>query len=201
MTSLHLFRCRLGRDFRCCLNRRNLSITHHKHSVAATESFYVPSSSDQVNRLQWFLSRQSFGPKFCVVWPWKTPASGWGSLWSRPHSFLGFPRLCSGMFPERFRNASLSVGSREIRLIWTEHIKCETLPAELLRQFISDSALNLFRNLCDIFLVNSRNGRVSWLAVPRIFLLCFSCKGWKLSFVSHRCLFWRENATQLWRLN
>ena len=22
------------------------------------------------------LSRQSFGPEFCVVWPWKMPASG-----------------------------------------------------------------------------------------------------------------------------
>ena len=27
------------------------------------------------------LSRQSFGPKFCVVWPQKMPASGWESLW------------------------------------------------------------------------------------------------------------------------
>ena len=27
------------------------------------------------------MSRQSFGPKFCVVWPRKMPASGWGSLW------------------------------------------------------------------------------------------------------------------------
>ena len=27
------------------------------------------------------MSRQSFGPKFCVVWPPKMPASGWGSLW------------------------------------------------------------------------------------------------------------------------
>ena len=35
----------------------------------------------------------------------------------RPHSLPSFPRLCSGMFPERFRNASVSVGSREIRLI------------------------------------------------------------------------------------
>ena len=33
---------------------------------------------------------------------------------SPPHSF---PGLCSGMFPERFRNVSLSVGSREICLI------------------------------------------------------------------------------------
>ena len=36
---------------------------------------------------------------------------------SRPQSFPGFPRLCSGMFPERFRSASVFVGSREIRLI------------------------------------------------------------------------------------
>ena len=27
------------------------------------------------------MSRQSFGPKFFVVWPRKMPASGWGSLW------------------------------------------------------------------------------------------------------------------------
>ena len=27
------------------------------------------------------LSRQSFGPDFCVVWPQKMSASGWGSLW------------------------------------------------------------------------------------------------------------------------
>ena len=27
------------------------------------------------------MSRQSFGPEFCVVWPRKVPASGWGSLW------------------------------------------------------------------------------------------------------------------------
>ena len=46
---------------------------------------------------------------------------------SRPHSFPGFPRLCSGMFPERFRNAYVSVDSREFRLIQTEHQKCGTL--------------------------------------------------------------------------
>ena len=60
-------------------------------------------------------------------------------------------------------------------------------PAELLGQFFSDSAFNLLRNLCDIFLVNSRNGRVSWLAAHRIFLLCFSWNGCQLSFVSQRC--------------
>ena len=74
-------------------------------------------------------------------------------------------------------------------------------PAELLGQFFSDSAFNFLKNLCDIFLVNSRNGSFSWLAVPRRFLLCFSCNGCQLSFVFQRCHFWRENATQLWRLN
>ena len=34
-------------------------------------------------------------------------------------------------------------------------------PAELVGQFFRDSAFNLLRNLCDIFLVISRNGRVS----------------------------------------
>ena len=36
---------------------------------------------------------------------------------SRPHSFPGYPRLCFGMFPERFRSASVNVGSEESRLI------------------------------------------------------------------------------------
>ena len=40
-----------------------------------------------------------------------------GHSGSRPHSFPGFPRLCSGMFPERFWNAFVSVGLREIHLI------------------------------------------------------------------------------------
>ena len=34
-----------------------------------------------------------------------------------PHLAPGFPILCSGMFPERFRSASVSMVSREIRLI------------------------------------------------------------------------------------
>ena len=60
-------------------------------------------------------------------------------------------------------------------------------PDELLRQFFNDFAFNLFRKLCDMFLVNSRNGCVSWLAVPRMLLLCFSWNGCQLSFVSQCC--------------
>ena len=36
------------------------------------------------------------GPKFCVVWLRKMPASGLGPLWESFHSFPGLPRLCSG---------------------------------------------------------------------------------------------------------
>ena len=37
------------------------------------------------------MSRQSFGPKFCVVWPRKMPASGWGSLWESSSFVTCFP--------------------------------------------------------------------------------------------------------------
>ena len=76
-------------------------------------------------------------------------------------------------------------------------------PVELLGQFFSDSAFNLFTNLFHLFLVSSKNGCVSWLAVHRKSLLCFLCNGCQLSFVSPCSMlpsFERENATQLWRL-
>ena len=34
-----------------------------------------------------------------------------------PHLVPGFLRLCSGMFPQRFRSVSVPVGSRKIRLV------------------------------------------------------------------------------------
>ena len=101
-----------------------------------------------------------------------------------PHLVPGFLRLCSGNFPEQFRRVSVSVGLREIRLLQTEQPKCGTLPAEFVEQFFSYPVLNLIGNL---ELVDSRNGRVSWLLVPRMFLLCFSCNGCQLSFVSQCC--------------
>ena len=54
-------------------------------------------------------------------------------------------------------------------------------------QFFSESAFNLLKKLCDIFLVSLRNGRVSWLTVSRMFFLCFFCNGCQLSFVSQCC--------------
>ena len=62
-------------------------------------------------------------------------------------------------------------------------------PAVLLGEFFSDSAFKFLRNLCDIFIVNFRNERVSCLAVPRMFLLCFLRKRCQLSFFSESCHF------------
>ena len=44
-----------------------------------------------------------------------------------PRLVPGFLRRRSGMFPERFRRMSVSMGSREIHLIWTVHPRCGTL--------------------------------------------------------------------------
>ena len=75
------------------------------------------------------------------------------------------------------------------KLVWFRQSthKAGLFPAELLGLFYSDSAFYLLKNLCDIILVNSMNGRVSRLAVPRVSLLCFSCNDCQLSFVSQRC--------------
>ena len=54
-------------------------------------------------------------------------------------------------------------------------------------QFYKDSAFNLLRNLCHMNHVNSRNGRVPWLPVPRTFLLYFWRNGCQLSLFSQPC--------------
>ena len=56
------------------------------------------------------LSRQSFGPEFCVVWPRKIPASGWGSLWESSSFVPWFPTFV-------FRNVPGTV-SECVRICW-----------------------------------------------------------------------------------
>ena len=85
------------------------------------------------------------------------------------------------------------VGLTEIRLLYIETQNPGICPAEFLEQFFSDSAFNLLWNLYDLFLVNSRNGRVSWLAVRRTFHLCFFCNRRQFSFVSHFCHLFEGN--------
>ena len=130
----------------------------------------------------------------CVWVNWMTGLTDGGSHF-RMRITLGVVLIRSLVFhvcvPECSRNG---FGMRPYLLVQEKFVQFRQstqnaglCPAELLGQFLTDSAFYLLRKLCDIFLVNSRNGRVSWLAVPRIFFLCFSCNGWQLSFVSQRC--------------
>ena len=125
---------------------------------------------------------ETSGPEFCVIWLRKMPPSGWGSLWESSSFVPWFStfvfRNVPGTVPEWVRICGFKIQSTQ---------NAGLCPAELLGLFFSNSAFNLLRNLCDIFLVNSRNGRVSWLAVPRMFILCFSYNGCQLSFVSQCC--------------
>ena len=74
-----------------------------------------------------WMSWPTSGPKFCVVWLRKMPASGWGWLkesssfvpWFSTFVFRNVP----GTVPECVRLC----GFRKTRLIWTEHPKCGTL--------------------------------------------------------------------------
>ena len=104
-----------------------------------------------------------------------------------PHLVLGFPRLCSGTFAERSRSLSVHVGGKKIVYLKQSAQNAGLCPADFMGQFFNDSSFNFFRNLCDMIFVNSRNGRVSWQAVPRTSFLCLSGNGCQLSFVSQCC--------------
>ena len=91
----------------------------------------------------------------------RVPLQDEDHLENDPHLVPGFPRLCSGMIAERFRvRPYLRVQEKFVKFRQSAQ-NAGLCPAELLDQFFSDSAFNLLRNLCDIFLINSRNGRVS----------------------------------------
>ena len=137
-------------------------------------------------------SRQSFGPEFCVVWPRELPASGWGSLWESSSFVPWFSTFV-------FRNLPGTV-LECVCICWFRRNSSNLNRAPKVRDSVllyswdifSDSAFNLLRNLCDIFLAESRSVRVSWQAVPRMFLLCFSCNGCQLSLFLNVALFERK---------
>ena len=86
------------------------------------------------------------------------------------------------MFPEQLRKKSEFVGSEGTRQAWTKHSKKWLRPIEFFGKFLSDPALNLFRNLGDKFLSHSRIKCVLRLSVSRIFR-CFSRKSsWFILF-------------------
>ena len=128
------------------------------------------------------------GPEFCEVSLRKMPASGWGSLWESPSFTPWFStfvfRNVPGTVPECVRICGIMGNSSNLDRAPKMR---DSVLLNSWDSFFSDSAFNLLRNLCDIFLVNSWNGRVLWLAVPRMFFLCFSCNGCQSSFVSQCC--------------
>ena len=70
----------------------------------------MDKSTQEENSSEPLLSRQSFGPKFCVVWPRNMPASGWGSLWESSSFVPWFSTFV-------FRNVSGTV-SECVRICW-----------------------------------------------------------------------------------
>ena len=74
------------------------------------------------------LSRQSFGPKFCVVWPRKMPASGWGSLCESSSFVPWFSTFV-------LRNVPRTV-SKCVRICWFERNSSNLVRAPKMRDSV-----------------------------------------------------------------
>ena len=78
---------------------------------AVKEEHRIPDLlEDKSSFTDLYVSRQSFGPKFRVVWPRKMPASGWGSLWESSSFVPWFSTFV-------FRNVPGTV-SECVRICW-----------------------------------------------------------------------------------
>ena len=75
-----------------------------------------------------WLPRQSFGPKFCVVWPRKMPASGWGSLWASSSFVSWFSTFV-------FRNVPGTV-SKCVCICWFERNSSNLVRAPKMRDSV-----------------------------------------------------------------
>ena len=128
-----------------------------------------------------------------LVWVWITGLIDGGShirmqiiVRTIPIWFLAF-HVCS---PERSQNGSECVRICEFKRNSSNSYRPPKMRDSVLLNSWYSFSVTLpsisSENLCDIFL-NSRNGRVSWLAVPRMFLLCFSCNVRQLSSLSQCC--------------
>ena len=56
----------------------------------------------------------------------RTPLRDWDHSRNGPQLVPSLQSNCPRMYPERFRRMFVPVGSREIRLTWTQHPKCGT---------------------------------------------------------------------------
>ena len=153
---------------------------------------------------RWYPWGAPSGSEWIERWDWQTdgPISGWGLSCKR--SSFGFlfstfvfqnvpgtvlECVCICGFKRNASNLDRVPKKRDSDVLISWCSLLMTLPS-------------ISSETCDIVLVNSRIGRVSWLTVPRILLLCFSCKDCQRSIVSKYChLFERKIATWLWRLN
>ena len=145
------------------------------------------------------LSRATSGPEFCVIWLRKMPASGWGSLWELPSFvpwfstfvFLGVP----GTVPECVRICWFKRNSFNLDRapkIW-DSVRLNSWDSFLvtLPSISSETCV-----ICSSLIVGTDVFR-DW---P--FLGCSSCVS-LVTAANFSMLpsFWRENATQLWRVN
>ena len=151
----------------------------------------------------WILWQVSSGSKSTEVLVLHVENStlGWESFWGRYPEGSRFSRSLFRHVPETVPESIRSCGFKRSSSNLDRAPKMRSYtPAEFLGQFFNDPALNLLRNLRDVLLSNSRNGRVLWTAVPTDFLrlLWNSCQ---LSFISQRILSKMEKAHQFWRLN
>ena len=148
------------------------------------------------------LSRQSFGPRFCVVWPRKMPASGWGSLWESSSFVPWFStfvfRNVPGTVPECVvicwfkRNLSnLDRGPKmrdSVRLNSWDSLLV-TLPSICSETCVIYSSLILGTDVFRDWPFLGFSSCVSLVTAANFRLF------------STLPSFWKENATQLWRLN
>ena len=74
------------------------------------------------------MSRQPFGPEFCVVWSPKMPASGWGSLWESSSFVPWFSTFV-------FRNVPGRV-SECVRICWFERNSSNLVRAPKMRDSV-----------------------------------------------------------------
>ena len=151
-------------------------------------SFYVILSerfASHIHRL-WEASSGSNSIELRDWWT-EDSTSKCGSFWEGCSVGSWFFTFVFLDVPEQFGSASVPVGSREIRQLRQSNQNAVLYPAEFLGHFFSDSAFDLLKNLCNILFAVSVNGHVPWLAVPKMFLLCFSSNDCQLSLVCQCC--------------
>ena len=149
-----------------------------------------------------YLSGHSFGPEFCVVWPWKMPASGWGSLWESSSFVPWFSTFV-------FRNVPGTV-LECVCICWFERNSSNLDRASEMRDSIRlnswDSFLVILPSISsETCVIYSSLILGTGVFGDRPFLGCSSCVS-LVTAANFRLflnvgMFEGKNATQLWRLN